>query len=1127
MRDLFDDFMEELRKREVLARGQDPNADAQRRKAGGSEKGHPADDGPADDEGSVDATDDDRDASADAADEHDEHDEADEADDTDDEAEPEPPIALVDRRGRGGGTRGRGPGGPDDGGPSRARRMGRRIGIGIGIAVVIGIFLLFSVGLDLWTDVLWYSSVGFDAVFWTRLTATVGLGVGAFVLALVVLYGNLWLAGRLAPTVDGAGGGSGFQSIVDRINAAAQAADERRGPRTTYGGRDPFGRPGYDPRGSDDRGGNAIVFDAGDLPDLTPLAGWILGGIALVVALLIGAAMSGAWETVLLWIHRVPFSPTASVTDPIFNKDIGYFLFELPFLRLVQGLFNGLVIAALLLTLARYVVAASHGSLVFSTPIRVHLAALGALFLLSVAFGYQLDKLELVYSNRGVATGVSFTDQNAQFVAYDILTVLSGIAAALLVGGAFTRVLWPLGLTIGVWFLASLVVGRIYPEAVQRFTVEPNKYAQEERYIGNNIAMTRLAYDLGGWGNVSFTGNQVLTADQIVKEADTFTSARLWDPRPLRTTLDQLQTVRKYYDFTDVDTDRYRINGVQRQVMLSARELALEQNPNAAGWVNQRIRFTHGVGAAMVPVNEVGSEGQPQLLVSNLPPASTGGAPPIDPAHSGIYFGERPSSYIVVGAQQSEFDYPTGESDTEGSIGTETRWTGTTGIGLDKTLTRLLFAARFRDLDLLISDQITANSQLLFHRSLSDRLSLIAPFLRFDKDPYLVIDDTGRMVYVQDAYTTSDRFPNAQSFDPAGDSGLGTSPFDYIRNSVKITVDAYDGTMHFYVNDPDDPIIRAYEGVFPGLFEQLSAMPADLQKHLRVPEDLFNVQTSMFGSYHVTNTQQFFGADDLWTVPKQTSEQTLPSQAYYVEMRLPNEQGVEFLLLQPMVPTGRPNMIAWVAARMDGTNYGQVQVYRFPADTTVFGPAQIEARIDQDPLISAQVSLWNQSGSKVIRGSLIVVPLDDLLIYLQPVYLQSTGSAFPEFKRIVVASPRQVVWSDSLGGALKLLLAAEAGTGPPPSTGPTPTPTPGATPGPGSSPTTAPTPPPNADLPNDVPGLIDYANLHFALAQTALRDGDFARYGSEIALVEAALQRLQILAPGLAPSAGPSASPAP
>jgi uncharacterized membrane protein (UPF0182 family) len=1105
MRDLFDDFMEELRRREALARGQDPDA-AARRKPEAEGGGDDDDDRPTDEDGDRDAGDESADRDTDAT--------------PNDEETGLPPVSITERRRRRGRSS-RGPGGPDDGGSSRAARAGRRFGLGVIIVAILAVILLFSVGIDLWTDALWFRSVGFDSVFWTRLIATFGLGVGAFVVATIVLLGNLWLAGRLTPLAPAEGGGS-FRSLVDRINEAAQAADERRGgPRSNFGGgRDRFGN----------QSAGAITFDVGEMPDLTPLAGWALGGFAILLALLIGASVSGAWETVLLWVHRVPFSATSTVTDPIFGKDISYFLFELPFLRLVQGVFNGIVLAALILSLTRYLVGASRGGLVFSTPIRVHLAVLGGLFLLSVAFGYQLDKLELVYSNRGVATGVSFTDQNAQFLAFDVLTIISGMAAALLVGGAFTRMIWPLGLTIGIWLVASLVIGRLYPEAVQRFTVEPNKYAQEEQYIGNNIAMTRLAYDLGEWGNVPFAGDQVLTADQITKEADTFTSARLWDPRPLRTTLDQLQTVRKYYDFTDVDTDRYAINGVPRQVMLSARELALEQNPKASGWVNQRIRFTHGVGAAMVPVNEVGSEGQPQLLISNLPPASASGAPAIDPAHSGIYFGERPSSYVVVGAQQNEFDYPTGQSDTEGSIGTETRWTGTTGIALDNTAMRLLFAARFRDLDLLISDQVTKSSQLLFHRSISDRLSMIAPFLRFDKDPYLVIDTSGRLVYIQDAFTTSDHFPNAQASDPPQGSGLNGDPFDYIRNSVKITVDAYDGTMHFYVNDPDDPIIRAYEGVFPDLFQPLSAMPVQLQSHLRIPEDLFNVQTNMFGRYHVTNTQQFFGADDLWTVPSQTSEQTLPSEAYYVEMRLPNEQGVEFLLLQPMVPTGRPNMIAWVAARMDAPNYGQVQVYRFPADTTIFGPAQIEARIDQDPVISAQVSLWNQSGSKVIRGSLIVVPLDDSLIYLQPVYLQSTGSAFPEFKRIVVASPRQVVWSDSLGSALRLLLAAEAGASPNPTPNPTPGPTPGPgatpapTPGPGSSPTAG----PPTGLPTDVPGLIEYANTHFELAQQALRDGDFARYGGEIALVQAALQRLQVLAPGLAiPSPGASTSPTP
>jgi uncharacterized protein len=1092
MRDLFDDFMEELRKREALARGQDPEPDQE-----------DPDEDVIEDEAEPPGRDSDLDGEV-------------EAEDGPDDV----PVPIdTGRRSGGRPPRRRGPGGPDDGGPSRAARAGRRFGLAVGLFIVIAVFLLFSVGIDLWTDAQWYQSVSFDSVFWTRLIATFGLGAGAFLLALVVLLGNIWLAGRLAPVSDG--GGGGWRSIVDRLNDAARAADEGRGRTSSaFGGASRrFGDRGPG------RDGPAIAFEAGDLPDLTPLAGWALGGLAVFIAILIGGSMSGAWETVLLWINRVPFSPTAAVTDPIFNRDIGYFLFELPFLRLIQGLVNGLVVAALLLTLTRYLISATRGGLVFSTPIRLHLAILGALFLLSVAFGYQLDKLELVYSQRGVATGVSFTDQNAQFMAYDILTVLSGMAAALLVGGAFTRVLWPLGLTIAVWFLASIIVGRLYPEAIQRFTVDPNKNAQEARYVGYNIAMTRLAYDLDGWTDIPFKGDQILTEAQIEAEADTFQSARLWDYRPLRTTLDQLQTVRKYYDFTDVDTDRYLIDGTKRQVMLSARELAIEQNPDATGWVNQRIVFTHGVGAAMVPVNEVTNEGQPRLLIGNIPPTSIAGAPTITQPR--IYFGERPSSYLVVGAQQDEFDYPTGDSDGSGSDPT-TRWTGTTGVPLDTTLQRLLFALRFRDLDLLISDQVTQSSQLLFHRSLDDRLSRIAPFLSFDKDPYIVIDDSGRMVYIQDAFTTSDRFPNAQAFNPAtlGATGLGRGSFDYIRNSVKITVDAYDGTMHFYISDPDDPIVRAYAGVFPELFEPMEAMPTDLLAHLRVPEELFNVQTRMFGRYHVTDVQQFIQRNDLWSVPQQTSEQTLPSEAYYVEMRLPKEDDVEFLLLQPMVPTDRPNMIAWVAARMDAPHYGEVQVYRFPADTTIFGPAQIEARIDQDPAISAQISLWNQSGSDVIRGSLIVVALDDSLIYLQPVYLQSTGSAFPEFKRIVVASPRQVVWAETLGDALEQLLIAEAtrpgGPTPSPSTGPSPSGSPGP------APSVTPLPTTNPLLPADVTGLIAYANVHFEAAQAALRGGDFATYGDEMALVEAALRQLQILSPGLAgPSLEPTASPAP
>jgi uncharacterized protein len=1080
MRDLLDAFMDELRRRDADQRG-----DALVATATSDE-----DDGPAHD-GSPDA---DVDGDGDAAD-----------------AQEEPiRISRARRsRGRGGPPRRVGPGGPDDGAEGRP---GRRVGLWIAVALGIALLLLFTVGIDLWTDALWFKSVQFDSVFWTRIVAQTALFAVGLILALVVFLGDLWVAGRLSPPPGE--GPSGLQSLVDRFNDAAQATAQ-----ATAGARGGTARQYGDER--------TFTFEADDLPDLTPLAGLALALVAGLLAVAVAATLSSSWETVLLWIHRVPFAPDGApaVTDPVFGRDISFFLFELPFLRLVQGLFNGLVIVALILALLRYLVAASRSGLAFTTPVRLHLAVLGALFLLSVAFGYQLDKYELVYSTRGFATGVSFTDQNAQFFAFDLLTVISGLAAALLVAAAFTRMIWPLGLTIGVWLLASLVVGRLYPEAIQRFTVEPNQFAQEERYISNNIAMTRLAFDIGNWEERPFNGNAPVTQAAVDNDADTFRNARLWDYRPLQNTLDQLQTVRKYYEFTDVDTDRYQIDGTQRQVMLSGRELAIEQNPGASGWVNQRIVYTHGIGLAMVPVNEVTNEGQPRLFIGNLPPQSVAGAPTITQPR--IYFGERNTDYVVVGAKQAEFDYPTGDSD---QVGTATSWTGTTGIKLDTTLQRLLFALRFRDLDLLISDQITGSSQLLFHRALSDRLERVAPFLKFDKDPYLVIDGSGRLVYIQDAYTTSDRFPNAQAFDPStlDATGLGGGDIDYIRNSVKITMDAYDGTMHFYVADPDDPIIRAYQGVFPTLFEPISSMPADLQAHLRVPEELFNVQTRMFGRYHVTNSQQFFRNDDLWTVPTgQTSEQTLPSEAYYVVMRMPGEDSSEFLLLQPMVPVNRPNMIAWVAARNDAPNYGVTRVYRFPADSTVFGPAQIEARIDQDPIISQQISLWNQSGSKVIRGNLIVVPLGDSIIYLQPVYLQSTGVSFPEFQRIVVASPRNVVWAPTLGTAVDLLLKAEANGTPTPSGSPGTSPGPGPTPGPTPTPTPVPSSGPVEPLPADVVGLIRYAKQHFDIAQAALRNGDFATYGDEMALVQAALDRLDALAPGLglSPIASPSAAP--
>jgi uncharacterized membrane protein (UPF0182 family) len=1116
MRDLFNDFMKELAERQrqaqAAARGE-PEAESGPDEAADGAHAATGDPGAADDSGAAD---------------HPDHGRTPDADDA-----PPPlhrPRSVRDGHGApppGAPPRRRGPGGPDDGGSRRRRvgSLGPQLVLGVVALILLSAIFLVGIGLQLVTDATWFKSVGYDPVFWTRIGSQAGLFALGLAVALVFLLVNIWLAGRLAPP-PGTGAGERFRSFVDRLGQAARSTGESQ-LRTRY---DPFGQPRRGPFGDDEdrvRGTRPVgpSLTTADIPDLRPIAVVVLVILAVLVALGTAGALSGSWETVALYANRVPFAAagTAPVVDPVFGRDISFYFFELPFLRLLQATAGGLLLAALLFALARYVVAALSGS-GFTTPVRVHLGVLAGLYLLTVAGGYQLDKLELVYSTRGVATGVSYTDQAAQFFALDALTIVAGIVAALLVAGAFTRWVAPLGAGVAIWLGLSLLLGTVYPEAIQRFTVDPNQYAQEQPYVRNNIAMTRLAYGLTAWQSLPYNGSAPLTADAVAQDSATFQNARVWDYRPLQTALEQIQTVRQYYQFVDVDTDRYSIDGVTRQVMLSARELAPELNPQAGSWVNQRIVFTHGFGLAMVPVSGVGAQGLPQLIIKDLPPVASAGAPVVKQPR--IYFGERPNDWVLVDGRQPEFDYPTGTGD-QASTGNipQTRWEGTTGIKMDSILTRLLFAARFRDLNLLISDQVTADSQLLMNRSLGERLHLIAPFLAYDKDPYLVVTDEGRMVYVQDAYTVSDRFPNAEPFDGGtlgATSGLRGQSINYIRNSVKVVMDAYDGSMTFYVADPSDPLIRAWSGVFPTLFKPLDTMPSGLRPHLRVPEELFNVQTAVYARYHVTDPAVFYQNNDLWKVPPQsqstdTTSGALPLQAYYVYMRMPGETNPEFLLLQPMVPKARPNMIAWVAARNDAPNYGKVVVYDFPDTSSIFGPEQVEARIESESTISAQLSLWRQGGSTVVLGNLIVIPVQDSILYLQPIYLQSTTSPIPQLTKVVLATPTKVVWGDTLQKALDLLLAGGSTPSPSPSPGgPSPSPgaspTPGVSPSPGASASPGPSGGPEVTpRPDDVKALITYANTHFEAAQAALRAGDFATYGAEIAKVQATLRQLGVV----------------
>ncbi len=637
------------------------------------------------------------------------------------------------------------------------------------------------------------------------------------------------------------------------------------------------------------------------------------------------------------------------------------------------------------------------------------------------------------------------------------------------------------------------MVGGIYPAFVQTFQVTPNERNVELPYIRNHIASTRAAFDLDAIQQRDFTAEQPLTSQVFSADQATVDNLRLWDYKPLLTTFGQQQILRFYYDFNDVDIDRYQIDGAERQIMLSARELDVTKLADAAQtWTNEHLVYTHGYGITAVPVNAVTPQGQPDYLVSGINTATK--LPVGEPR---IYFGESTDTYVVTGTNTDEFDYPLEQSS---DVGATTAWTGSTGVSIGNPISRLLFALRFGDFNLLISNQLTSNSQILFNRSLRERVQQLAPFLTYDHDPYIVSAD-GRLLWVWDAYVTSNRYPDAQPL-------AADSPFpgaNYVRNSVKVVIDAYDGSVHFYVVDPTEPITAAYAKIFPTLFEPMSAMPPDLVPHLRFPEDLFSAQASAYRLYHLQPTDggatTFYTQDDRWAIPQDVVSGTgKPMEPYYVIMRLPGEDKAEFVMIQPLVPEGRPNMIAWLAARMDPNVYGQRIAFRFPSSTTTNGPAQVEARIDQDATISAQFTLWNQSGSSVIRGNLLVLPIgEDALIYVEPIFLQAEGTPFPQFQRVIMVSQDRVAFAENIPDAINQLLGAAQ---PPPPSG-------------------------GGGLPSDVQGLVSEAQRLYGEAQAALAAGDLGAYQARINDLQAVLDRLAQVTGVTSPSPAPSAAPSP
>lgn len=996
---------------------------------------------------------------------------------------------------------------------------------GVILIVLLALVTLFGLTVGLGTDAIWFQSVGYGNVFWTRFGTQILYFVVGAAVAIVVLWINLVLAGRFIPK-----GQLRQFSLDDFLN---------RFSVDRYLGGEGFSGGSYRPAVKRTGGSDSI-----QVADVSRPVFWILLGVGALVALGLGGLALGGWDKVQLFIHRVPFGQT----DPTFGKDISFFLFELPFYRLLQSYANTLLLMTLVAVATRYLVAVISGASMPSSA-RIHLSLLAALWLWSAAIGYQLDRYELVYSNSsGIFQGVGYTDANARMVAINVMTALTAFVGCFVVGFSITRWRTPLALTITFWALAFVILEVGYPQIVQRFSVDPNQQTQETAYIKDNIDMTRLAFNLNSWTSTPDSPGPTVSQAAVASEASTIQNVRLWDIAPLEQTLDQLQVIRTYYNFSDVDTDRYVFNTQAacapaappcvRQVMLSGREFDPDkyaaQNSSEVSWVNLHISYTHGMGLAMAPVNEVVQGGQPNLLISNLPPASTGGAPTITQPR--IYFGTNQKDYVIVDAASQEFDFPS----TSGVGGDAyTTWTGTSGIKLDTPLSKLLFAARFGDLNLLISNQITGSSQLLFHRAIQDRASLIAPFLRYDKDPYLVVTADGRLDYVQDAFTTSAAFPDADPYNPgssASNSGLAGSSFNYIRNSVKIVMDAYDGTMSFYISDASDPIIQAWAGVFPGLFKPMAQMPTDIAGdpanpttnpgHLRYPEDMFNAQTTVYEKYHVTDPVVFFKNGDVWSVPQNAGTTSgsgsnpptqLPLEAYYVQMRMPGQANPEFVLLQPMAPSGRKNMIAWVAAHNDPGSYGTVSVVDFPVGSNVFGPEQMESKAASNTLISQQISLWAQGGSQVILGNLLVIPVEDSLLYVEPVYLVSTNNAIPAFVKVVVGTPSQVVWGDTLQDALNQIYAGQGAIGTGGSTTPGATPTPVPTTGPPATPAAGATPTP-AGTPGALPSfsmtgtdqqLLAQASAYYQAAQVALGNKDLATYQADMNIVGQLLNKLQ------------------
>lgn len=907
----------------------------------------------------------------------------------------------------------------------------------LGFAILL---LACSSTLTHWlTEYWWFSAAGFAGVFQLRLGWSILCAVLAFALYGVVLFANYWLALWLT--------------------------------------RD---RPFYMPKNSE---------WAPFIPGIT-----IYGSVGFIILLAAGAAQRGAraWEPLLKFLNPTAFN----TTDPIYQRDIGFYIFKMPVYQGLQSQGLELLIWALLLSLVIYAVRGEirweRGWKYFLTgPVKTHLCVLLSAIALFAAFGYWLARYDLLYSTSGVVFGAGYTDANARLHAYSIMGIVT-----LIVGLLFIVSLWRRGFSLPVtsivlYFAIFFVISGVYPWLQQSIIVEPNELDKETPFIAHNLELTRQAYGLTDVQREDFVVEDNLDSAALEQNEGTLNNLRLWDYQTLLSTYQELQSLRLYYRFHDVDIDRYTLDNDYRQVMLSARELDYDAVPeNAQNWVNQRLKYTHGYGVAMSPVNQVTVEGLPDFFIKNIPPVTT---TTIEIDQPRIYYGEQTDHHIYTGTTTDEFDYPLGNENAPN------RYDGAGGVPIGSFARKLAYAFDFGTFKPLISNYFTGSARVHYHRDIVERARQIAPFLQLDSDPYLALVD-GRFKWILDGYTTSDRYPYSEPLinSPNIDTLVLAQPeleeialrgTNYIRDAAKVVIDAYDGALTLYTIDQSDPILATYQKIFPDLFQPLASASEDLRSHFRYPLNLFQIQSQIYRAYHMESTEVFYNKEDLWQVPQQqgTSGDPEQMQPYYIIMRLPNADNEEFLQILPFTPSKKDNMVAWMAARCDGDQYGKLVLYEFPKQVLVYGPQQIEGRIDQNTDISQQLTLWNQEGSSVVRGNLQAIPIAQSLLYFEPIYLQADQGALPELKRVIVAFKNTIVMRQTLLEALEAVFGSQVPNG--------------VT---GSAPDAADT----ASVPSTSAGLVEAAIEAYQQGEEALQNGDWAAYGQSQRRLGQILQQL-------------------